>query len=218
VSLYRAADGTYRSSLLDTQRWLEHAFGTALASPAWHCRVLRQVHSANVHTPEEECPEGDGLVTGRAGDYVAVKTADCVPILLADPRTRAVAALHAGWRGTLAGIARRGVERMAAAFGSRPGDILSVIGPHIGPCCFEVGPEVSVLFRHILPERHDLGERTRLDLAEANRLALIEAGLQAGHISPLAPCTACAGTEFHSWRRDRQVGARMISAIGKRPE
>ena len=149
---------------------------------------------------------------------LAVKTADCLPILLADPRVKIVAAVHAGWRGSSAGIAIRGVEAMARLHGSRPEDIRAAFGPSIGVCCFEVGPEVAAQFSAWFPERNDLDRKTRIDLPAANRRQLICAGLRPERIAHRAPCTVCGGTlpgggEFHSWRREHQTGVRMHSLI-----
>ena len=183
-------------------------------------RSLKQVHSACV-VAAEEWRDGllaDGLVTSTPRTRLAVKTADCLPILLADPRAKVVAAVHAGWRGSAAGIAIRGVEAMAQLHGSRPEDIRAAFGPSIGVCCFEVGPEVAMLFSAWFPERNTLDRRTHLDLPAANRRQLICAGLRPERIAHLAPCTLCGGTlpgggEFHSWRREHQTGVRMHSLI-----
>jgi hypothetical protein len=102
--------------------------------------------------------EGDALLDNTPGSVVAIKTADCLPILLVDDRHRAVAAVHAGWRGTVAGIAQRAVEAMRAQFGSAPGDLRAAIGPGIGPCCYEVGPEVAAEFGRQGRAHVDLGE------------------------------------------------------------
>jgi polyphenol oxidase len=219
-TLYRSPDGLWRSPLLDAEVWLEHAFGTALAQPGGILHELKQVHSAVVVTCAEwrEGLEADALVATQAGIGIAVKSADCLPILLADPEKRAVAAVHAGWRGCAAGVAIRTVERMVASIGSRPERLLAAFGPSIRACCFEVGPEVGQQFSPWLPERSDLDSKTHIDLPKICHRQLIAAGLQAGHIASLAPCTVCGGglavpQEFHSWRRDHQTGARMHSAI-----
>lgn len=218
MSLIRTPDGFYRSPLLEAESWLHHAFGAAGAVPINGCLTLRQVHSARVVAAREwsETLEADGLVTARPGERIAVKTADCVPILIADPVRRAVAAVHAGWRGTLAGVAAAAVEALRRYHGSDPQDLLAAFGPSIGPCCFEVGGEVSALFRFIFPERNGLGSKTHLDLREANLRILIAQGVSAGRVSPHAPCTCCGGAEFYSWRRDRRQGERMFSEIGVR--
>jgi hypothetical protein len=202
------------------ETWADHAFGTALARPDGQWLELKQVHSACVAAAEEwrDGLLADGLVTSTPRMRLAIKTADCLPILLADPRAKVVAAVHAGWRGSAAGIAIRGVEAMARLHGSRPEDIRAAFGPSIAVCCFEVGPEVATLFSAWFPERNNLDRRTHLDLPAANRRQLICAGLRPERIAHLAPCTRCGGTlpgggEFHSWRREHQTGVRMHSLI-----
>ena len=219
-SLYRTPAGLWRSPLLDREWWLDHAFGSALARPEGPWLELKQIHSAHVAACEEwrEGLQADGLVTREPGRRLAIKTADCLPILLADPRTHTIAAVHAGWRGSAAGIAMRGVEAMARLHDSRPEDLRAAFGPSIGACCFEAGPEVAEQFRAWFPERHDLDRQTRIDLPEANRRQLIGAGLRPECIASAAPCTVCgsgsAGRgEFHSWRREHRTGARMHSLI-----
>lgn len=208
----------YYSALLAAEPWLEHAFGTAAAAPGNGFLTLRQIHSARVAAAGDCAPgaEADGLVTGRPGQRIAVKTADCVPILIADPEHRAVAALHAGWRGTLAGVAAAGVGALRDHFGSRPDRLRAAFGPSIGPCCFETGGEVSVLFKDVFPERGDLGGRARIDLRAANARILAAAGVPAAQIDADPPCTCCGGTEFFSWRRDRRKGESMFAVIGVR--
>lgn len=192
--------------------WLEHGFGTRLSAGfGADAATLRQIHSAII----VECPlasnttEGDALISEQAGRLVGVRTADCLPVLLLDVRSRSVAAVHAGWRGTAQGIA----ARAAKALGARPGDIHAAIGPGIGLCCFEAGPEVAAEFSALFPERSDLNRRTHLDLEEANRRQLIQAGVAAGQIYTSGLCTFCR-PEFHSYRRDGERAGRMMSVIG----
>jgi hypothetical protein len=217
---YRAESGLWRSTPLDAFEWLEHGFGTRHANPGpERLATLHQVHSDLVVCAGGEpgrLGEGDALVTGLPGLRLGVRTADCLPILLADPERRAIAAVHAGWRGTVLGVAARAVQTMIHVFGSRAGALCAAIGPGIRGCCYEVGPEVALRFRNIFPERDDLGGRTRLDLADANRRLLTAAGLAPERIDDQAPCTFCGGREFHSWRRDRESAGRMLSVAGIR--
>ena len=216
MSIIRSPRGYYISTLLGRLDWVEHSFGTALASPAPGYRLLHQTHSAKV-LEARECGlgvEGDGLITNERDVFVGVKTADCVPLLIADTVQHAVAAVHAGWRGTLAGIAGLALARMAKTFGSRPQDLVVAIGPSIGVCCFEVGPEVAVEFGEIFPERGDLLQKTKIDLREANLRQLLAAGVPGSQIDTDPPCTYCGGAEFYSWRRDRVAGQRMFASIG----
>jgi hypothetical protein len=218
---YKDARGVYRVEELDRLRWLEHGFGTR-ASQGWIPGLVawvKQVHSDRCLTADGASGclgEADGLISNSAGPYLSVRTADCIPVLIADERLRAIAAVHAGWRGSAGAIARKAVERMQQRFGSRPEDLLAAIGPGICGACYEVGPEVASRFAPWFPERSDLGQRTTLDLAAANRRQLIEAGLDASRIFASALCTACHPDEFHSWRREREQAGRMVSAIAIR--
>jgi YfiH family protein len=142
-----------------------------------------------------------------------VRTADCVPLLIADPKRKVIAAVHAGWRGTVAGITARTIERLALDYETNPNDCVAAIGPSIGPCCFEVGPEVARQFTGFFPEALDLAH---IDLIEANRRALIAAGLAPENIETANLCTMCDRQLFHSYRRDRDSAGRMVSAIGIR--
>ena len=217
VSLFRSPQGPYLSTLLGEYPWLEHAFGTAVAPPPSDSLLLKQIHSDRVLEASAARRggevEGDALVTAEAGSAIAVKTADCVSILMVDPRNRAIAAVHAGWKGTLAAIAARALEKMAALYGTRAADVRAAFGPSIGPCCFEVGPEVAVLFQALFPERADLSRQTTLDLREANRRVLAAAGVPTAQIDAQPPCSCCAGPQFYSWRRDHLKGERMFSRI-----
>jgi polyphenol oxidase len=192
------------SSLLSQLDWLEHGFGTR-AGPLTQqgMATLRQVHSARVLVADRPGVAGDGdaLVTERAGVTLSVRTADCYPILLVDVESRVVAAVHAGWRGTSAGIAVEALRRMNAT----PERVWAAIGPGIGACCYEVGAEVAQLFGQL--------HARRLDLAEANRRQLLEAGVPDRNIDVLRRCTRCDGERFHSYRRDHQEAGRMISWI-----
>lgn len=213
MSIRRLPEGHYHSTLLGRCEGLYHVFGTASAPPPEGYALLKQVHSAIVAEPGE-CAEGDALVTRQIGVRVAVKTADCVPVLLYDPRARAVAAVHAGWRGVVQNIAGAAVAEMTRRFGTQPEDLLAAIGPRIGACCFEVGPEVAHQFRTLFPEREDLDRHTKVDLEEGVVRQLAASGVQGLRIDRGAPCTYCGGEEFFSWRRDRVAGQRMYAVIG----
>jgi polyphenol oxidase len=132
-------------------------FALALGASDMRIVTLRQIHSDIVHLvgsnydPQRRL-QGDALVTREPGLLLAVQTADCVPILLADTLTRAVAAIHAGWRGTLKRIAEKAVGRMRMEFGTRPEDVFAALGPGIGGCCYEVGHEVAKEFAAQFPE------------------------------------------------------------------
>lgn len=212
----------YRSPLLDALEWLEHGFGTRNTG-GWPDRSrlvsLKQTHSDVVRIADGALGcigEGDALATDRPGLLLGVKTADCLPILLADRERRVVAAVHAGWRGTARGIVRRTVETLRRSFSCQPEDLVVAIGPGIGVCCYEVGPEVADRFRSLLPELDGAQGSVRLDLVEANRRELIAAGVAAERVWTADLCTCCCPEEFHSHRREPLLRGRMWSVIGIR--
>jgi hypothetical protein len=214
--------GVFRAPILEQFDWLEHGFGTR-ASAVWpdpaRLAMLKQIHSAKVVEANGAAGfigEGDALITGGAGTLVGVRTADCVPILIADSRKRAVAAVHAGWRGSVRQIVVCTISEMAGHFGTVPGDIYAVIGPAIGRCCYEVGPEVAREFIPWWPELAANNGPVRLDLAGTNRRQLMSAGVAGDRIVGGAPCTFCTPQTLHSYRRDGEAAGRMISAIGIR--
>ncbi|MGC8759960.1 MAG: peptidoglycan editing factor PgeF [Bryobacteraceae bacterium] len=218
MSIRKTEAGGYVSSLLEETGLVEHLFGTARCQADGAYLRLRQVHSARIVDSSEwrEYLEADGLATAEAGLRVAVRTADCVPLLLCDPVTRAVAAVHAGWRGAALGIAGAAVRFFETRYGSQAKHLVAAMGPAIGGCCYEVGPEVAQQFRALFPERNDLGTRARIDLREALRRQLVAAGVEASRIDVAAECTRCGGSEFHSWRRDGPLAGRMVSFIALR--
>ncbi|MDX2153155.1 MAG: peptidoglycan editing factor PgeF [Bryobacteraceae bacterium] len=188
-----------------------------MADPPVRAVTLKQIHSDRILRVGDRLHacEGDALITSHRGTYVAVKTADCVPILIADPVSRAVAAIHAGWRGTVLNIAAKTVRRLESEFSASTQNLLVAIGPCIGGCCYEVGPEVAEQFQELLPEREDLRGRTRIDLAAVNVRQLQEAGIPPDQISLADECTLCSLTgDFHSYRRDKERAGRMLSVIG----
>jgi YfiH family protein len=226
--LFRLNDRfVYRADSLDQFSWLEHGFGTRLSN-GWPdmSRVVtpKQVHSDIVLPvpgdpptgPTSRMGTGDALVSNHPRLLAGIRTADCIPILLVDARHRHFGAIHAGWRGTTQGIARKAVDAMMGQFGTQPDDIWAAIGPGIGACCFEVGPEVAVQFESIFPEAGDMNRRMKLDLGEANRRQLLSAGIPEGQIEVSGLCTVCLEEEFHSYRRDREKAGRMLSVIGPR--
>ncbi len=201
-------EGVYRSPLLAQFDWLDHGFGgrNALAWPPTHHAAVVQVHGDGVVRVSQpgSYGEGDALVTAAPGLYLSVRTADCLPLLMVDAQRRQVAAVHAGWRGTVAGIPVAAIRAM----GSNPTDIWVAIGPGIGLCCFEVGDEVAREF--------GTSGRQRLDLFAYNRKKLIDFGVPVSQIAAEAPCTKCRPEEFHSFRRDQAAAGRMHSAIAIR--
>jgi polyphenol oxidase len=197
-----------RSPLLSNLAWIEHRFGTRNDPGSQHGMAgLRQIHSARclVSNTPDCAGEGDALVTREPGLAVSVRTADCLPILLADRTHRVIAAVHAGWRGTAAEIVRRTLDTMGASFDTSPAQVVAAIGPGIGVCCYHVGEEVARQF--------GLARAGRIDLAGANRAQLESAGVPATQIDVLACCTYCDPARFHSYRRDKERSGRMISYI-----
>lgn len=196
------------SRLLEPFHWLKHGFGTRDANLDQNAMAsVKQIHSGIVWVAHETgcIGEGDALVTAEPGVAISVRTADCFPILLADPETHTVAAVHAGWRGTAAGVVRSTLERMRSEFGTDAGNVYAVIGPGIGSCCYEVGVDVARQFG-----RQEAG---KLDLAVENRNQLIAAGLRPDRMDVVGGCTFCQPAQFFSWRRDRDRAGRMISFI-----
>ncbi len=216
----------------------------------WPLVQMKQMHSAVVHRVSEppRVPlAGDGIITNTPGLLLAIKTADCVPVLVADVKRRVIGAFHAGWRGTAARIVEKGVGEMRRQFGSVPRDLRAAIGPSIRRCCYQVGPEVRAefdsqfpysadLFEEVFdanaihvrypmlfltaraPGHSELGPELHLDLVEANRRQLEDTGLGAEHISIVDGCTACDTARFFSHRAAFGKAGRMMAAIGIRPE
>jgi hypothetical protein len=150
--------------------------------------------------------EGDALVSNRPGIGLTIRTADCLPILVADPQNRAVAAIHAGWRGVVSEVACKAIHVMCQRFGSKPEDLVIAIGPGIGACCFEVGPEVAIQFR--------LTGRSKVDLVETTCRQLRRIGVSDGQISSSGLCTYCDAEVFESYRRDKTAAGRMVAMSG----
>lgn len=191
---------------------------TAALAADGRLRLLRQVHGSHVCTaPWEGSPDGDGAVAFAAGELLGIETADCLPVLIVDPSRRAVAAAHAGWRGTAAGVAARAAEALIAS-GSRPRDLLAALGPAIGVCCYEVGPDVEEAFGPAGAPFFRPGPRGRahLDVRAANRAQLVAAGLEDRAIHDVADCTYHLADSYHSFRRHGQGAGRMISFVGFR--
>ncbi|MEW5975123.1 MAG: peptidoglycan editing factor PgeF [Acidobacteriota bacterium] len=199
--------------------------------------LVRQIHSNRVITIKAPpaspvCEEADGLVSDVPGVLLGVQTADCMPVLIAAPQRRAVAVVHAGWRGTAKRIAQNVVARMKTDLHVDPADCLAVVGPCIRSCCYEVGLEVLQAFRDemgtdigFLPETPGgrqlaPGESgasrgpLRLDLPAACLNQLLEAGLKAERIFSDPPCTACHQELFFSHRAESGRTGRMIATIG----
>jgi YfiH family protein len=215
-----------------------------VAARQFHSNV---VHRATAADATRERPwKADGLLTDEPGLLLGIQTADCVPVLVADRKRRAVGAFHAGWRGTVKRIVETGVGRMRLEFGSRPEDLIAAIGPGVGACCYGVGEEVlsefesqfqyaRELFREVnstdavrnkypmlfltqrAPGHSPIGPSLHLDLVEANRRQLLEAGLKARSIHVVGGCTSCQRELFFSHRASRGHAGRMMAVIGIKP-
>jgi YfiH family protein len=210
---YKDSQNIYRVEPLDAFDWLVHGFGTRWSNSFGSCGNLATVHQIHsdivIHAGGRSGSLGDGdaLIENTPGRLIAVKTADCIPILIVDPRQHAVAAVHAGWRGTVQKIAARAVQDMQRRFSSRPDDLLVAIGPGIGKCCYEVGPEVAQQFAEFADSTR------RVDLSSANRRQVADSGVPLDHIYTTDLCTMC-DSDFHSFRRDKRQAGRMSSVVG----
>jgi YfiH family protein len=191
--------------------------------------TVRQVHGAEILLLERRMTDAevraasrskgyDAIITDRQGTFVSIKTADCVPILLMDPEHRVVAAVHAGWRGTMRKIAGRVVQLMQERFGCKLSSIRAAIGPSIGRCCYEVDEPVLTPLKENFPYWRDVVEETRtgraqFDLRRLNHRQLEDTGVEATHIAVVNVCTACHPELFYSYRRDGQGTSHMTSGI-----
>ena len=230
-----------RQNVLENRRRFQSALGAA----EFTLVALKQIHSDVVcvfdAAPGIAC-SGDASVTKEKNLLLAVQTADCVPILLVDPKNRAVAAVHAGWRGTLQRIVAKTLGQLQMQFGTRASDVLAAIGPAIGGCCYEVGTEVAIAFQSQFPKAAEwfdeprTGEEpnplqwlnmrppghqpppknVRLDLRKANRSQLLDAGLRSENIYTSDLCTACRQDVLFSYRKEGAASGRMMTAIGIR--
>ena len=215
----------------------------------WPAITLRQIHSDLIHCVSgvpKSALAGDGLITQTPRLLLTILTADCLPVILADTKRRAIGVFHAGWRGTVKRIVEKGVGEMRRCFGTLPRDIRAAIGPGVHGCCYNVGPEVrtrfesqfeygSQLFREVeesdpvrekypllfltarAPGHSELPKKIFLDLVEANRRQLIATGVAAKNISASPLCTSCRTDLLFSYRAEKGVTGRMMAAAGIRP-
>jgi len=193
--------------------------------------AVRQVHSSvsavlrapEIGFPLDAIPQADAIITNQPGVLLAIQTADCIPVLVVDRKRRVAAGFHAGWRGTVQRIVESGIGQMREEFGCEPGDLVAAIGPGIGACCYTVGEEVLEQFTANFAYAAELFRRDkggqgalRLDLTEANRRQLLDAGLRASSIATVGGCTACQPEIFYSHRASGGHAGRMMSVIGIR--
>ena len=181
---------------------------------------VHQVHGARAVRLDAASPpsvEADAVLSRTPGLAACVSVADCAPILLADPASGAVAAVHAGWRGTIARVAAEAVRALAEETGAAPDRLLASVGPAIGPCCYEVSPELAARFSAELgPEVVRQAAVPSLDLWASNAAVLRAAGLADGRIETLRRCTSCERDLFFSHRRDRGRTGRQVAFIAPR--
>jgi polyphenol oxidase len=198
-------------------------FLSAVGMPGWPVLKLKQVHSSIIQDMKDtwaanEPIEGDAAITRLGGAALGIQTADCVPILMADREGRAVAAIHAGWRGTAEHIAPKTVARLAEEYGIPAADLIAVIGPHNAVCCYEVGEEVVEAINDapaIL--RKPEWTKPHLNQAVANQRQLIQAGIPEDQVIVSNLCTQCRSDLFYSYRREGKSAGRMLSVIGILP-
>lgn len=221
---------------------IQNALVASLAGKTMVPVRLRQCHSDGVVCLDRSAPgdppaEGDAVITRRSGLLLAVQVADCLPVLIVDKAKRILAAVHAGWRGLLAGIVPKTLEAMQSRYASDPRHCLAVVGPSIGPCCYEVGRDVAMPFEEAFPGRPQLwrnfqapgralsagtgpsdaspNPRRMLDLSAACRCQLEAAGLPDRSVFSHPPCTSCHRDVFYSYRAEGRGAGRMLAAIGK---
>lgn len=192
---------------------------------------LSQIHGAQVIRVElgdlpadlKRC-EGDALVTTEPALALGVRVADCVPLLLADPSSGSVAAVHAGWRGVVAGVIEAAIESLCEASGAVPARLLCAFGPHIGPQSFEVGADVAaqiaaaagderVIVTRSSSTSSSTGSSTYVDLGRAVTGQLVRAGLSIVNIDPVQGCTMSESERFFSYRRDGVRSGRHLAVI-----
>ncbi len=199
---------------------------TALYFGSFPLFTLRQVHGSEVVTLSPQLPRkrphADGMITQEKGVLLGIITADCVPVLLVEPQRGVIAALHAGWRGTLKGIVPCAIERLVEEYGIDPSLLFAALGPAIGPCCYEVGREIGEDIVDRWGEActaawQPEGEKGFLDLRLVNAILLERAGVPWVQIQYTGPCTACRVDRFTSYRREGSRASRQLSVIGWAP-
>ena len=189
-----------------------------------HFIVANQTHSDNIQHIREEKTKGwknisdaiescDAFITNLPNVVLSILTADCVPILLYDKKNHAIAAIHAGWKGTKSEITKKTVQRMEDTFGSNPNDIIAGIAPSIGKCCYEVGEDVAKHFFHIPQSYTQINTKYMLALPDINKKQLLKAGLQEQNIEMSNICTSCDTNRFFSYRKEKGCSGRFMSMI-----
>jgi YfiH family protein len=236
-----------RAAVLENRRRLAEAVTGNAETPLISLRQYHSKVALAVSGLADQSRKADGLMTASPDILLAIQTADCIPVFVADRKQRVVAAFHAGWRGTVNRIVESGVGKMRLEYNSCPQDMVAAIGPGIGPCCYSVGEEVltafesqfnygSELFHEVYdsdevrkkypmlfltqraPGHSPIGPNLHLDLIEANRHQLLDAGVRPNAIRLVGGCTSCMPGLFFSHRASTGHAGRMMSVIGIRPQ
>ncbi len=200
---------------------------------AFDTRPCNAVKTNQLHTDRVECTDSlggvgftkpefefgvDGLVSRTDSQLLTVRMADCMPILLYDKRTRAVGAVHSGWKGTLQRIGAKAVEKMCLLYNSRKSDILVSMGPSVAPCCYEVGEDfrdsfISEIGGAVKDAFHYKDGKLFADMRFINRFVIQESGIPGENIAVYVPCTSCNGEYFFSHRRQKAQRGTMAGVI-----
>jgi len=194
--------------------------------PTMQFIVANQTHSDNITIISHQhnswltdinnhaIEDSDALITDQKNIMLTILTADCVPILLFDPKKEIVAVIHAGWKGTAQQIAIKTIEKMKENFQSNPQDIIAGVAPSIGKCCYEVDWNVAKNFKDIDNAYDKKGDKYMLDLPHINKIQLLESGLKEDNIELSNICTACEVEEYFSYRKENGCSGRFMSIIG----
>ena len=218
--------GDAAANVHENRQRLLRAIGAA--GPLYVARQVHGVAVTRVRADDEPAAvariEADALITDEPGVALGIFVADCIPALFVDPRTGAVAAAHAGWRGTVAGVLPAVVRALGDEFGARPGDLRVALGPAIGPCCFEVGAEVVREFEAalgsaagdvVMPSPRGVAGKWHIDLKAANRHLLARAGVPGEAVDASPDCTCHDPSRFFSYRRDRERTGQLMGMVAR---
>jgi YfiH family protein len=222
--------------------WVRHGFSTrhrgvsaedhflqAIGCRATRMDTLAQIHSDRIHIleanePADLKPEADAIATDLPNRALAIRVADCLPILMVDPAQKIIAAVHAGWRGALARIGAKTIAGLQEKYGTDPRDLIAAVGPGIRPCCFEVGAEVQAQFAAEFPGEKiwtphpERENKFYIDLPGVIRIQLTKSGMSGKNIFELNKCTSCHRDEFFSYRAEGAAAGRMMAVIEKHTE
>ena len=222
-SLEKDADTDYNTAVAENFRRLRRALGCERTVRL----TVRQVHGSNVWIPPaqpvkpDDAPEADAMVTDQRGQLLTIRVADCVPVLLSAHDGQVVGAVHAGWRGIVAGVVHETLRTMQARFGVEAEDVIAATGPCISVDCYEVGDEVAATFNDAglgaCVHRNDAQAKAHIDLGGAVRHQLVQAGVSAERLDTCDGCTYRDRDLFYSYRRDGARSGRLAAVIGVSP-